>query len=425
MGDNDLTVTLSAKVDQALAGLDKVGSKIDALTDKQNKLKQSSEGFGAKTVLAFEAVHQGAEKALEFAEKVAHAIAEIDKNLANLSRRGGASNISLSQSLGQLGLSGKDLGNAQGTARSVNGTQSQGEIDAFVASLRDTAGPLSGKQASQLISTYARGASVIGDPSALGELQHIFGSQLGGADIGDLAVKYGRAVPGGFTGANAKGVHELIGAGQDPFQALGISAAFNKVGEKKAVSAAASYLEKGGSLEDLLSGKPTGEPTLDRAVAAILGSGGGLGSINADAQGFRGVTQSDVIGEALEGQTGATKREVELRRGARSYEVNRNLDADAGVGAGAREAQEQVEDAISSLEASGTPSGMAQATALRAQVEKFGYGYAASGLSGTNRVQNAAASTGRDLANQLTGGLFGIVKPLKVEIHNQNPTGEN
>jgi hypothetical protein len=422
MSDNDLTVTLTAKVDQALAGLSKIGTAIDKLTEKQTKLKESHKDFGEKAVVAFEAVHHGAEKALEFAEKVAHAIAEIDKNLANLSRKGGASNVGLSQSLTGLGVGGEALERTQRLLRGQQGYLNQGEIDTFVASLASENSSISGQRVAQLAGVASRGAPVIGDLSAISSLEHVFGSSVSAADIGDLAVEYKKTARGGFTGENAKGVFDVVGAGVDPFKALALSSAFNNAGEKKGLAALATYLNGGGTIEGAFAGN-TGEDGLDRAIGAVKASGRSLTSIAADEARFRGVTSTDVIGTALEGLPEATKREVELRRGQRGYEINRNNAADRGVGEGAREDIEQVEDAIASLEEAGET---AQAYALRQQLETYGPGYAASNLrkSSGGHVSDFLGGIFQGLNHPTSGGIkpgTGPLRPVKVEVHNANP----
>jgi hypothetical protein len=277
---------------------------------------------------------------------------------------------------------------------------SQGEIDAFVGSLGQTNERLTGQRVGALTGVAARGAPVIGNLEALGELQHIFGDQLSAPDIGDLAAKYNQSVAGGFTGANAKGVHELIGAGLDPFKALAVSAAFNKVGQSKAIGALATYLSGGGTLAGAFAGEGvTDEPGpnggLKRAINSVIASGRNLDTIADDEASYRGVTGRDVIGEELERLPEATRRQLDIKRQERQYEINRNLEEDRGIGEEARLDEAQVTNAISSEEAAGGIGGFSRAFLFKLTRAVWG-----------DRV--VANQLGRDV-------------PVKVEIHNQNP----
>jgi hypothetical protein len=395
MADNDLTLTLTARVEQALGGLDRIASKLDTLTKKQKDLGDSSAGFGAKAGAAFATVQVGAQAALNVAQRIAQAISEIDRNLANLSRKGGAQNINLSASLSGLGVS--DGGKTQRLLRGMGGTLDQGGIDTFVSGLKGSNEQLSGKRVGQLAGVAARGAPVLGDLSSLGELQSLFGDSLSASDLGDLAIRYRQTSEGqGFAGSNAKGVQELIGAGLDPFKALAVSAAFGGIGQVKAPSAIATALAAGNSLDDILAGK-TDDKGLNRATASLRASGAGLGSIDAAEKRLRSVTQSDVIGSELDALPEASRREIEDRRRERALETNRNAEADSGTGRQARSDEAQVADAIAGYEAQGGIVGTAGAALLGVTRGMYGSGVVAGQL-------------GRD-------------KPVQVEIKNQNPAG--
>lgn len=394
MADNDLAVTLTARVNEALGGLDRVASKIDDLTKKQKGLADSSASFGAKAGAAFATVQAGAQAALGVATKIAQAIGEIDRALAGLSRRGGAQNLDLSSALTGLGVN--DLGKTQSILRTTQGALDQGGIDSFVNSLKGSNEQLTGRRVAQLTRTAARGAPVIGDLGALGELQSIFGDSLAAGDIGDLAVRYRQVSEGrGFAGESAKGVQELIGAGLDPMQALAISAAFSGIGQTKAPSGIASALAGGATLDDILAGN-TEDKGLNRATASLRASPGGIGSIAAAEARLREVTRTDVIGDEIEKLPASVRREIEDRRTERQYEINRNIEADEGAGRQSRSDENLVGDTIANADAEGSWNGLGRSVLLRLTRGLFG--------------------------NGVVAGQLGREAPVKVEVANQNPS---